>query len=365
MKVCTCCYHPEVQDDSPFVSMFMGLIEVPDDTLTEKSAVLWGSKTISPKILENAGLRWDRNLWCTPQGEYIKGVYSVINKDGLEDWMSNVLGNQQIIIPYLKSRPVDDSTLGYGDHMKRQAQICLKLFDEHVLGSYSEDVDIQYSYNGEFAGSYGTTKEIDLENPAGLDTEGIQRIAESVKADQKKIAKLGIEFSGDDERAKQYCYKLRRSLAENLRMLDQATRFTQTSYDIQDKAPKSVQGIGLFLVTFASRHQTDSTSSAVSIIYRVMLPILVAKLAEKGYPDSELVTEWDYVAEPSKAHGLKSMGMAADALGMELKAGTVSKITATCQNCGHKIELEVFEDMINQGDVSVTGIPEKCPKCGQ
>lgn len=77
MKVCTCCYHPEVQDDNIIAD---NIIEVPDDTPIMLRG-FFKVKTISHKILENAGLRWnprwDIDSWCTPQGELIYGVYSI------------------------------------------------------------------------------------------------------------------------------------------------------------------------------------------------------------------------------------------------------------------------------------------------
>lgn len=190
-----------------------------------------------------------------------------------------------MMIPYLKSHPKDDSTLGYGNHTKRQARVLLKLFGEYVLGIREGKDEISFATGGEFAGSYGMTKEIDLEEPGlkSFDFEGLERIRKAIQQDQQKLAEMGLEPTSDDERVKQYCAKLYRSLEENLFQLASSTELTQTTYDVQDKGPESMQGIGLFMATFACRHHTDQTGAAVRNLYGVMVPILLVKLVEAGY----------------------------------------------------------------------------------
>jgi len=366
MKVCSCCHCPEVISGNPVEAMFQSCIVVPDDTPVERGGMM-ESGYISPKVLEDAGLKWDGMMWCQPDGEIIMGAYDITVTEGreMEDWERALFANKtQMMIPYLKSYPKDDSTLGSGNHTKRQARALLKLFGEYVLGAREGKVKIPSQAKNEFAGSYGTTKEIELEEPGlkGFDFEGLERIRKAIQQDQQKLAEMGLEPTSDDERAKQYCYKLYLSLEANLSQLEMTTRLTQMTYDIQDKGPEGMRGVGLFLATFASRHHTDQTGCAVRNLYGAMLPILLSRLAEAGFADTEMEVAWDYGESP-KAHGVRTMAMAAKSIGAEFSAAIVSKARAKCQQCGHEVDVEIHEDQLEKGQVRVTGIPDVCPNC--
>lgn len=118
-----------------------------------------------------------------------------------------------MIIPYLKSYPQDDSTLGYGKHIKRQAQVLLRLFDEHVLGGYDREVDFRFEVESEFSGNYGIAKMITPDNPLDFDFEGTKNTRKALEEDRQQLVDLEIDATSESEIARQYCYKLRRTLS--------------------------------------------------------------------------------------------------------------------------------------------------------
>lgn len=290
MKVCTCCYNAEVISGSsnPFEVWFDNYIVLPADAPVQGPTE---NLYVSGKFLEAAGLKWNDTWWCKPNGEPIMGQYdlTVAENQDREPWERDLFADEKNkVIPFLKSHPKDNSTLGRGIHEKRQAKVLLKFFDKHVIAGFKPQGP------GEFSGSYGRTKEINLRNPSvrNFDIEGLQALRRAIEADQRRLAEFGLEPINDDERAKRYCFKLRRGLATNLEDLEVATQMTELGYQMTDRLPNA--GIGVFLATFAARHQTDQTGAAVRSIHSVMLPILVAKLVEAGYQDVGGEIEWEY-----------------------------------------------------------------------
>ncbi len=209
------------------------------------------------------------------------------------------------VISYLRSRPKDDSTLGGGDHLRRQAKMFLMLWNEHVLKGYVPDGD------GDFIDRYrvialGSAGDKDPAKPLGMDIDGIELLRKQVADDQKKLADFGIAPGSDDDRAKRYCFKLHVGLLQNFKKLQSSTEITGQMYELVDLFKNhltSGAALGLVVETFNSRHNTDVTGMGVQTLYDVMLPILIEKLVAAGYPDSTEEIEWDYKEAP-KARGL-------------------------------------------------------------
>jgi hypothetical protein len=357
MKVCDCCYNPMIIESGPFAALAQqtGYIVVPDDTprISEEH--------ISHTVLEEAGLKWDDDwsAWRTPDGKFIDGSYDITITENreMEPWERQVMADKALVIPFLKSTPKDDSTLGSGDHTKRQAKVLLQLFRKYVIGDFVGNSE-----------RYEIARLGDFENPLEsiMGNMGqFRQVKDAIETDRKTLEDEDVNPSGDDARAKQWHYKLLESLVPNYQVLSTATALTQSTYDLHtEKAP--VDQFALIMGTFAARHSTDSTSAVVRTLYDAMLPILVAKLVQSDFPDSQMTVKWDY-GEQSKARGMQMIAMSVEAMGAKVEFGISQKQTARCGICGHEIEFCAYQELdIDQspkGDVQARGLPDVCPNC--
>lgn len=309
MKVCTCCYDPTIKDRSPLGGFYGALINsaivVPDDT-PEISG--WcGLPGISHEVLEKAGLKWKEGAWHKPDGSYIDGVYDLTaeNSEFVESWEREVLADSSQVIPFLKSRPRDYSTLGKGDHTKRQAKVLLKLFDQHVLGGFDATQDSCYYGEGHFTDDYAlvqfkhgmlregpANEDEDVHETLGFDFKNLEKLREELVADQKKLEELEVDPCSDSETAKQYWYKLRRAMERSAKTLRVVTGLTSDFYGLTDSS--MIDPMSAVIGCFTARHNTDCVGMGVQALYEAMLPILVNKLKTLGYPDTEETVEWDY-----------------------------------------------------------------------
>lgn len=389
MKVCTCCYDPMIQDKGPFSGMFGAMLDsfviVPDGTPVIEHGS-WGVPSISGEVLKKAGLQWQDGRWCKPDGSEIEGLYDLTAEGGvhLEEWEKELKNDKDKVIPFLKSSPKDDSTLGSGDHAKRQAKVLLPLFDEYVLGGYDEEIDNRNYSSEHFGGPYpvlnfktgmlgshsdeSESNDDSLMGHMGYDIKNLKRLRQEIDADSMKLAELNISATDGSETAKQYCYKLRRGLAENLHMLNMAAGATSDFYGMMDNPGMALNPMGMLLGTFMARHNTECMDWGVNALYRVMLPILMPKLKEAGYPDSDEVLRWDY-GEPRKNKGLAVVGALASQFGASISHGIGTKRTLACKVCGHEVEVEIYQELdvdgeTPKGDPEVRDLPDACPKCG-
>lgn len=274
--------------------------------------------------------------------------------------------SKEQVVPYLKSCPKDDSTLGSGEHLRRQTALMLNLWDQHV--PMSESV----VSSGEFSGFYpivriGTPGSSGLDG-MGFDVTSIEALDEALMADLNRLRELGLELTSDDDRSRQLCRKLQNGLSGNFTMLGEATRLTKAMYSFHNTALAQANPLGLFMATSTSRHNTDATVSGVMRLYRAMLPALVEKLVTAGYPDTTERIEWDY-GEPPKAFGLRMLAGVGEVAGLKITHALTTKTVLTCKQCGHKIEVEIHQSLDEdgktpKGDPEIRGLPSACPQCG-
>lgn len=225
-----------------------------------------------------------------PDGSFSREVLIPELEKFLEKHSKEVM-DWKLTIPYLKSVPADDSTLGQSDHTKRQSQLLLKLFKQHLL---TEDPKSSRRFKDEYPVIQIGENE-DKENSLGglgFDFKALEQLKKDIDADVKKAAK--IPAGHPDLQA--FYQKLAWGLEMNLSRLDLAIKLTNYAHGFVN----SVAGNPALLVkTFQCRSNAECGTMALQALTKVMLPILVEKLKTLGYPDSDEILTWDY-DEPIK-----------------------------------------------------------------
>lgn len=199
------------------------------------------------------------------------------------------------LIAFLKSRPRDGSTLGSGRHLARKSERLLEMWDEHVLKPHNEPTvlgDNRYRVV-QLSKDYDEARG---EDERFGDLEGLKELRQQVEDDLGELTRLDCDLGSGHERARIYCEKLRDGLYGNLVNLRIATDLTSHAYGM-GQVFGEVMGVGggleLSLRTMTSRRSIDFTAQGVSVLYAAMLPVVVKKLVEAGYPDCDEQVEWD------------------------------------------------------------------------
>lgn len=225
------------------------------------------------------------SVWGTASGDTNVGLAKA-TEDFLDRNPEKKLSRTEVI-EFLKSDSPDRSTLEEAKYAARQAKLALELFDEFVLGQQDRETQQNVSYPEIKVPGFGLdfVKEPGQVIP-GFDSEGIKALKSALEDDVKALAGIGLRPLDNDSRARAYCLKLREGLSANLFQLEMSTEGLNFSYGMMGMAESIGAGVAalpIVMATFKSRHGSWGITTAVSALYRALLPILLEKLEKVGY----------------------------------------------------------------------------------
>lgn len=201
------------------------------------------------------------------------------------------------VIRHLRSFPSDETPPGKADHECRVAARLLDLAADHLLGKDPEDAQAlqEEAYPVVRSGVPGKRGTYGM----GADDERLAALRECLSREHALLTDAGLTPLATDPLARRWLLRTCTALAANAAVLQQVADYLHLLHEFAQKPHiASVNGfnggVGLWAATKQCCQNSFTAVAAVRMLREALLPPLLERLREAGYPDDGETVAWDY-----------------------------------------------------------------------